>query len=193
MNLCCCITYAGQKFTSLLVSFCSSRRCFRWRLADNCGLENAVKCSLRHRNDLYQSSIASADLNEATLFSPGFEKPRPGYFNKNFCIYNISLDCPDEMVELTPTQTTTGLNDTQSCRDYLSFHVDSQRTPLMELCGSAVSNPSAYRTIQATSFYAVLWSDNDGYDKGKFEIKATCKTAPQGQGEGSGAGNLTPD
>ena len=60
----------------------------------------------------------------------------------------------------------------------------------MELCGSAVSNPSAYRTIQATSFYAVLWSDNDGYDKGKFEIKATCR---QGLGEGSGAGKLTPD
>lgn len=166
----------------------STMRCYRWRIADNCGPENTVKCSLRHRDNLYTSLATNSQVSQATLLSPGFGKKNPGYYNKNFCIYNVSLDCPEEMVELVPTARTTQLSDTQSCRDYLSFHVNSQRTPLIELCGAAVKDTLAYRTIPSTSFSAILWSDDNENDQGRFEILARCKVP-----EGSGAGRLTPN
>lgn len=118
-------------------SLCSTVRCFRWRLADNCGSEHSLKCSLRHRANLYQALATDSSLTQATLLSPGFDRPNQAYYNRNLCIYNISLDCPEEEeVELIPTDRTTYLSDAQTCRDYLSFHVESQTPPLIELCGA---------------------------------------------------------
>lgn len=169
----------------------STMECFRWRIADNCGPEKSVKCSLRSRDFLGMSLTTDSQPSQAILLSPGFDKRNPRYYNKNFCIYNISLDCPVEMVELIPTARTTQLSDAQSCRDYLSFHTTSQRTPLIELCGADVKDTLAYRTIPSTSFSAILWSDDNGKDVGRFEILARCKIPEQGYG--SGAGRLTPN
>jgi hypothetical protein len=170
------------------VNLYSTRRCFRWRIADSCGQDHTLKCSLRHRENLHESITTNADLTRATIFSPGFEKQKPKYFNRNFCIYNISLNCPDEMVELVPSELTTEFADT---RDYLSFHVNSTRRPFLELNGADVARPSAYTTIPSTSFSTVLWSDHNGKDKGRFEILARCRH--QEQREGSGVGTLAPE
>ena len=166
-------------------------RCFRWRLADECGPDNKLKCSLRNRNNLNQPLETDSYRTEVTLRSPGFERKNPGYYNKNFCIYNISLDCPEEMVELIPTKRTTQLSDpTDNCRDYLSFHTDSHRLPLTELCGEEVGDYLAYSTIPSSSFYGVLWSNDDDYERGQYEIVAKCKI-PDIQGSGDNDTILT--
>lgn len=185
----------------------STVRCFRWRLADNCGPEHSLKCSLRHRANLHQALATDTSRTQATLLSPGFNRPKnQAYYNRNLCIYNISLDCGTEEgegeVELIPTQRTTSLSDAHTCRDYLSFHVESQVPPLLELCGAAVGDPRAYRTIPSSSFSAVLWTNDNDVDLGGFEIVAKCRAPapapapdaapPAKQGQGSGAGELTP-
>ena len=157
-------------------------RCYRWRIADNCGEDDALKCSMRHRGKLYRELDTDTQLSTATLYSPGFSRGK--YQNRNFCIYNVSLDCAQEMVEVKPAVgTTTSLSDADTRRDYLSFHLHDQRIPLMELSGSAVGNPSAYSAIPASSFYAILWTNDNGVDQGRFEIKATCKDAGLGSGD----------
>ena len=148
-------------------------KCFRWRAADQCGSDRRLKCALRDRG-LGGDIFTDATLTSATIYSPGFNRGR--YFNRNFCIYNISLQCPDELVELEPTHTTTNLSDSHNCRDYLSFHVDSERQPLMRLCGGDVTDPTKYNTdIPSSNFYGILWTNDNEHQTGRFEIKAKCK------------------
>ena len=81
-------------------------------------------------------------------------------------------------MELIPKlKHTTALSSSSNCRDYLSFHVGSERQPQMELCGEQVEERGSYRVISSSSFYAVLWSNDDHFSQGQFNIKARCKTA----------------
>ena len=166
----------------------STVRCFNWKFADDCGADHdTLRCRLRQRYDFNQSTLISAHSSSATLLSPGYDRTNPGYYNRNYCIYNISLDCPSNVVELEPTSRTTGLSDAQPCRDYLSFHVDSQRHPLIKLCGQDVADATKYSDIQSNNFYGVLWSNHNKVQSGLFEIIARCKNIPA---QGSGAGEL---
>lgn len=172
-------------------------RCFRWRIADNCGEDRSLKCSMRHRANLDDTLIT--DGSAYHLRSPGFDKRgnRSRYYNRNFCIYNVSLDCPDEMVELVPTSSTTKLSDThpEPCQyqDYLTFHIDSKRKPLIELCGAAVTDRRNYHTIPSSSFHAVLWTNDNSADLGQFEIIAQCKAPVKSQDSESDQGLLLLD
>ena len=79
-------------------------------------------------------------------------------------------------MELTPTKLTTQLSSpANSCQDYLSFHTDSHRLPLIELCGEEVGDHLAYKIIPSSSFYGILWSNDDGFEHGQYEIVAKCK------------------
>ena len=178
--------------------------CFRWRLADECGPNRTVKCALRHRYNLDMTMIPHDVWTQSiTITSPGFNRTRPygAYYNKNFCIYNVSLNCPQELVELTPTLQTTSLSDAEDCSDYLSFHIPSRREPVMkQLCGAEIMDPMAYSTIPSSNFYAVLWSNDNLNDMGKYKIRASCKTTEQEptpeqtlhQGSGDGPVLITP-
>ena len=160
-------------------------KCFRWRLADNCGPNHdTLRCSLSHLEEKDQTILVNAQSSSATFLSPGFDEIAEDsvYGKRNLCIYNISLDCADNLVELVPSSRTTSLSDAETCRDYLSFHVDSQRAPLMQLCGQDVADQTKYRDIHSSSFYGVLWSNHNS-SKGRFEVTAKCKDLP-GQGSG---------
>ena len=162
-------------------------RCFRWRTGDKCGEEQRLKCSLRPRNNLERKIQINSLSTEAQLLSPGYDRRNPGYYNKNFCLYNISLDCPDNQVKITRNLPTTSLSDGENCRDYLSFHVDSEEFSIIpRLCGAAIADTLSYQLpIPSSSFYAVLFSDDNGEERGKFSLKAQCESKPQ-LGSGSG-------
>ncbi len=153
-------------------------KCFKWRTADKCGPENSLKCALRQRTNLDAPLTTYANSQSVVLLSPGFERQEHhgAYYNRNFCIYNISLNCQHELVDLTPFHRTTNLSDADTCEDYLSFHVRSHKSREMTLCGSDVMNPTKYQTIPSSSFYGVLWSNHNMFERGKFEIQASCKT-----------------
>ena len=169
-------TYLNKLTT---IPFHSTMECFRWRLADDCGPDHdTLKCDLRHRTELDQTLIVTSQGSSVTFRSPGFDRRNPGYKNRNLCIYNISLNCDGNAAELEPSTQTTSLSDGDTCQDYLSFHMDSQRQPLMKLCGDDVKDQTKYRTIYSTSFYGVLWSNNNKSESGRFEITATCKDIP---------------
>ena len=111
-------------------------KCFRWRIADECGPKKTLKCALRHRVQLDGTLFPLDSLTRSVMIaSPGFNRSSPhgAYFNRNLCIYNISLNCSQEMVELEPNIIqTTSLSDAEDCLDYLSFHVPSRREPVMK-------------------------------------------------------------
>ena len=166
-------------------------KCFRWRIADECGPKRTLKCALRHRVQLDGTLFPLDSLTQSVMItSPGFNRSSPhgAYFNRNLCIYNISLNCPQEMVELEPNLLqTTSLSDAEDCLDYLSFHVPSRREPVMkQLCGAEIMDPTAYSTIPSSNFYAILWSNDNINDLGKYKIRARCKKAESNQGSGNG-------
>lgn len=163
-------------------------KCFRWRIADKCGEDDSLKCSLRHRPNQDQEIRTNPYATEAYFFSPGYTRIKPGYSNENFCLYNISLDCPDNLVDIIPHgPTTTQLSDGETCTDYLSFHVNDQRLPVTKLCGDKIADRSLYRPISSSSFYVVLFSDNNKQQRGKFHLRAKCTI---GGSDGSGSGIL---
>ena len=156
-------------------------RCFRWRTEDKCGDEQKLKCSLRPRDNLERKIQINSLSTEAHLISPGFNRRNPGYWNRNFCLYNISLDCPANQVKITRNLATTSLSDGETCRDYLSFHIDSQEFAIIpRLCGAAIADNLSYQLpIPSSSFYAVLFSDDNGQESGRFSLTAQCDSSPQ--------------
>ena len=72
-------------------------KCFRWRVARECGKDNfEVKCNPKHRAALDTILESMHQGQSVTFTSPGFHRqntsePKGAYFNRNFCIFNISL------------------------------------------------------------------------------------------------------
>ena len=156
-------------------------KCFRWRVARECGKENVeVKCSLKHRAALDAVLEPMQQGQSVTFTSPGFHRqnttePKGAYYNRNFCIFNISLVCPDRMVELIPLEPTNTLSDSDTCQDYLSFHTHSSSHPHFKLCGRQIMDRTQYQLMPSSRFYGVLWTNNNQNERGRFEIKARCK------------------
>lgn len=176
----------------LFFSSYSTVKCFRWRIARQCGdNDDIIKCSLKHRVRLDKILEPTNQGQSVTLLSPGFHRynttdPKGAYYNRNFCVFNISLSCPEEMVELKPSARTNTLSDAHNCQDYLSFHIHSTPNPLFKLCGSEIMDQTEYSVIPSSSFYGVLWSNDNKTEKGRFEIEAKCK-APSEIPAGSGS------
>ncbi len=160
------------------ILFCSTVKCFRWRVARQCGdLQNEVRCSLKHRVALNDILEPSNDEQSVTFTSPGFERQTPtgAYYNRNFCIFNISLSCQSDMVQLTPLDRTTPLSDADTCQDYLSFHTQTNPILLYKLCGPQITDRTKYQTIPSSNFYAILWTNDNQKESGRFEINAYCR------------------
>ena len=172
-------------------AFHSTVKCFRWRVARECGRDSlGVKCSLKHRTALDVTLEPLHQGQSVTFISPGFHrqtttKPKGAYYNRNFCIFNISLDCQDEMVELTPSERTNTLSDSDTCQDYLSFHTYSSSHPHIKLCGKQIMDRTEYQLLPSSRFYGVLWTNDNQNERGRFEIKARCN-APSEISIGSG-------
>ncbi len=167
--------------------------CFRWRVARECGRDRVgVKCSLKHRAALDATLDTTTNGQSLTFLSPGFYRqntsnPKGAYFNRNLCIFNISLDCPNQLVELTPLERTNSLSDPDTCRDYLSFHTHSSTRPNFKLCGRQIMDATQYRLLPSSSFYGVLWTNDNKNERGRFEIKARCKARAEETDDGSGS------
>ena len=170
----------------------SSVKCFRWRVARECGEDSVeVRCSLKHRSSLDAVLEPTHNGQSVSFLSPGFyrrstSQPKGAYFNRNFCIFNISLDCPEKMAELVPSERTNSLSDSDTRRDYLSFHTHSSSRPNFKLYGGQIRDTSQYQLLPS-SFYGVLWTNDNENESGRFEIEARCK-APSDSDSDAGSG-----
>lgn len=168
--------------------FNSTMKCFKWRTADRCKTGHPLRCSLKHRTITLEKEVSvTPDDQSATLFSPSFQN-QSFYRNNNFCVYNISLDCPGKIVSLTSKLADYGLADAATCQDYLwfdtSFYGQSQK-----ICGDAIRNFKD--SVHTQSFIAILWT-NENNSEGKFEVEARCtdQYIPTAEPEYSGSNPL---
>ena len=150
-----------------------------------------VKCSLKHRSNLNAVLEPTYNGQSVSFLSPGFyrqstSQPKGAYFNRNFCIFNISLDCPDKMAELVPSEVTNSLSDSETRRVYLSFHTQSFSRPNFKLYGGQIRDASQYQLLPP-SFYGVLWTNDNQNESGRFEIEARYK-APSDLDSDTGSG-----
>lgn len=143
-------------------------KCFKWRTAEKCKTGQDLHCALKER---YNAELYVVLGRSVTLYSPGHNNTSvPFYHNNNFCIYNVSLDCPGEVVTLTSKPSTSGLADGESCQDY--FCIDTENQPCAhKICGSDIRRFNV--SMDTQSFTGVLWS-NENNSEGSFEIEARC-------------------
>lgn len=150
-------------------------KCFKWRTAEQCSTGHHLRCSLRSRSSAEEDVIVGPHTNSVTFFSPSYSRTRnPFYLNNNFCIYNISLDCPGEVVSLTSKLSEFGLSDADTCEDYLWFDTSFHGHP-QKICGDNIIDFRDYLNTQ--SFLGILWSNGQN-SEGKFEIEARCTGLP---------------
>ena len=154
-------------------------KCFKMRTADGCTEGNHLHCLIKRRSKQVKEDqlLIEGPLHQSiTIYSPGHNKTNPFYLNRNFCIYNISLDCPGQTVSLNSKPNTLPLSDNDTCQDYLWFDTSSNGLD-RTVCGNEIVNFSD--TIDAASFLAVLWTNGDK-SAGRFEIEARCNAVPTG-------------
>ena len=151
-------------------------KCYKWRIAENCLSGFHLRCSLRSRGNLEEDVMVGLCNRSATMFSPGFcyTETVSYYSNYNFCIYNISLNCPGEIVNLTSRLTDYGLADGDTQEDYLWFDTSSTGHP-QKICGDDIIDFSD--SLHTQSFIGILWS-NSINSEGKFEVEARCTGYP---------------
>ena len=147
-------------------------KCYKWRTAEDCFSGFHLRCSMRNRSQVEEDITVGPCNRSATMVSPGYcyTNSEPYYSNNNFCIYNISLNCPGEMVSLTSKLTDYGLADGETCEDYLWFDTSSTGHP-RRLCGDEIIGFKD--SLHTQSFIGILWS-NRVKSEGKFEIEARC-------------------
>ena len=153
-------------------------KCFKMRTATGCGEPNDFRCLMKRRSKQVKEDqlLVEGPLRQSvTFYSPGHNKTNPFYLNRNFCIYNISLNCPGQTVSLTSKANTLPLSDADNCEDYLWFDTSSNGLD-RRVCGNDIINFND--TTNATSFLAVLWT-NENKSAGRFEVEASCNMIPR--------------
>ena len=149
--------------------------CYKWRTAEQCTTGYHLHCSLRERLDEEKAPEYLQEISNSlvTLHSPNSERKRPFYQNNNFCIYNVSLNCPGKIVRLT-SKLNYALSDADTRQDYLWFSTSSNGQP-QKIYGDDIIGFSD--SLHTQSFIAVLWSNGEK-SEGKFEIEAYCTDLP---------------
>lgn len=151
-------------------------KCYKRRTAENCISGFHLRCSMRNRSQVEQDITVGPCNRSATMISPGYcyTRSEPYYYNNNFCIYNISLNCPGETVNLISKLKDYGLADGETCEDYLWFDTSSNGQP-QKICGDKIIGFKDI--IYNQTFIGILWS-NSLNSEGKFEIEARCTGYP---------------
>ena len=132
-------------------------KCFKWRTAESCMTGHHLHCSLRHRSSAEEEVTVGPHGHSATLFSPSYDRTKsPFYLNNNFCIYNISLNCPGEIVSLTSKLTDYGLSDADTCQDYLWFSTSSNGQHRRSVVMTSLILGTAYQHNLSLGFCGVI-------------------------------------
>ena len=190
--------YNGHELYSRLFSFLfSTMMCYKWSTRICLNQDGAKEeCKLSPKSTTSTQGVSVHDGGRRyTLYSPGFN--RPNNYNRFFCIYNITLNCPGHKVNLAATERTTPFQ--ADCNDYLAIYTDrNSRTPDRKICGRDFHH---YRTTLDTNhFHGVFWTDYET-SPGRFEIEATCAepipttstSSATTSDEGSAAGDIIGD
>ena len=152
--------------------------CYQWRIR-NC--EGPDVCELR---PLYISDIKETCHRQSLLYSPKFEERKRRMGKRYFCIYNVSLNCPTESVVIRSSPANTNWPNTEDYNNYVAFYANqSERYPMDTFRGEKTYR----RTLDSSSFFAILWTDNTN-EKRSFELIAECSKE-----EGSGNVDILSD
>ena len=164
----------------------STMNCYKWRTAEQCTSGHHLHCALKNRLNKMKASEYLQVISDSliTLHSPNSERDRPYYLNNNFCVYNVSLNCPGKIVRLT-SKLEYALSDGETCQDYLWFSTSSSGHS-QRIYGNETINFSD--SLHTQSFTVILWSNSD-QSAGKFEIEARCTelSIPTADPESSGS------
>lgn len=171
-------------------------KCFKWRTAEDCDTEMGydLRCSLRERSLVIDEDKVQVrpHNHSVVMHSPShMHKNQTFYRNNNFCVYNISLDCPGRIVTLTSKLSEHGLSDFDNQQDYLWFDTSSRGVP-QKIYGDTIGNFTDH--INTQSFISVFWSNREN-SEGKFELEARCSehSVPTIVPESSGDDSLISD
>lgn len=149
----------------------STMKCYKWRTAEQCTLGHHLHCALKDRLGEEKASEYLQVISDSliTLHSPNSERERPYYLNNNFCVYNVSLNCPGKIISLQ-SKLDYALSDGETHQDYLWFSTSSTGHS-QRIYGNEIIDFSD--SLHTKSFTAILWSNNDR-SEGKFEIEVRC-------------------
>ena len=126
--------------------------------------------------------LRTTDNSNRILQSPRYgctrgRKSRKYFYRRNeFCLYNVSIpECESEIIiiereESNVWQELQGRSAENRCSDYLQFYYGNVSTH--RYCGTELS-PLQLRTIPATQFLAVFWTD-PAINKIGFKLRARC-------------------
>ena len=152
--------------------YCSTRRCFKWK-ARRCE-DETEKCGLLDKSN---ATILAIQNVEATLSSPNNPETRSDWGKQYFCIYNVSLGCSGNAVEISLAKNDESQSywpqDSDNCENYVAFYANQENSSSVQpYCGRT---NFINQRLESSSFLAILWSTgkNDGF----FKLHAKC-TAP---------------
>ena len=190
------------KIHKLLNSFsCSTMKCFRWKTRA-CSSTPDI-CEYTKRRNFNDPIMASSSLHSAVLLSPAHNNlvssEDQSFGHHFFCMYNVSLSCPQNsvIIESTartnwPRQQDTSCHQSEGgCENYVAFYDDSDSN----IISREFYGQRSYRhSLNSDSFLAVMWT-NTVRNEGIFELLASCNNnqfvsvIPTG-GEGSGNADI---
>ena len=137
-------------------------------------------CLLKHRPE--DSGPIYGATNTAHLKSPRFDqlvaKNRQQTFGRAyFCVYNVSMSCPSNAVDIiTSSQTTWPVVNNTNRENYVAFYSNSNKEKYAQ--GDLFYGQPGYNTtLYNDSFIAVMWT-NHSNNKGVFGFTARCSNHP---------------
>ena len=171
-------------------------RCFRWN-TKTCSntLDICVYIERKKFNDKIR-----VDDRAAMLLSPDYtnlvSSEDQSFGRYTFCVYNVSLSCPQKSVTIKSTATTnwprqqdTSCHQSEGgCENYVAFYDDSNSSIISR---EFYGQKNYTHSLDNDSFLAVMWTNTDRND-GIFEFSARCNDNPfvsETSTGGGGSGN----
>ena len=154
-------------------------KCFRWR-TKTCSNTPDI-CVYREREEKFNGFISASD-HAAMLLSPNYnnlESSEDQSFGRYFfCVYNVSLSCPQNsvIIESTartnwPRQQDTSCHQSEGgCENYVAFYDDRDSSIISR---EFYGQKNYTHPLDSDSFLAVMWTNSDRND-GVFEFLASC-------------------
>ena len=129
-------------------------------------------CELRKRRRSRQrGEVHCPTESQCTLHSPNPSK-KSNKGRRYFCVYNISLQCPDESVEIRHANNLTWPKSNH--QNYVAFYANRSEETLDDQVFGDDNNHFPIR-LETSSFMAILYTNNKDF-KGYFEFIAQCTT-----------------
>ena len=170
-------------------------KCFRWRTRT---CSNTPDICVYIEREKFNDKIRVLDRS-AMLLSPDYtnlvSSEDQSFGRHMFCVYNVSLSCPQNSVIIKstartnwPRQQDTSCHHEGGCENYVAFYDDRDSSIISR---EFYGQKNYTHSLDSDSFLAVMWTNTDRND-GVFEFSAKCNDNPfvsETSTGGGGSGN----